>query len=183
MRAIRSLVVVVALVGGLSVASGAAETSDQKMQTAQSRVAKMKGTLQAALGKLEAAKGQNDILKVSCINDQLSAIKGLLKISEESVDALKEAIGRKDEELIEHQVTKVSIAASRVEGFGVEVEACMGEAGKYTGDTVSEALIDPDIRTDDPSDVDADSDFTQPDDILESGPEGAVRPPNVSGSQ
>lgn len=186
MRAVRASLQVIAVVAAMAtgVAWAASNmSSDEKLKTANASVEKMKSTLAAALVKHEAAKAENDILKVTCISDQLSAIKGLLKISEDSIDALKEAIGRNDAELIDHQYTKVSIAASRVEGFGVEVEACMGEASKYTGETIREAVVDPDIRSDDPSEVGPNEDYIDPKGILASGPEGAVRPPNVSGSE
>lgn len=187
MRAVRWSVAVIALACAahftvVHAADGAPMSTEAKMKSAQASVEKMKATLKAALQQHEAAKAKNDILKVTCIEDQLSAIKGLLKISEDSIDALKEAIGRKDAELIDHQYDKVNIAASRVAGFGVEVEGCMGEASKYTGETVRETVIDPDIRKDDPGQVG--DDFGGPvDDLLERGPEGAVRPPNVSASE
>ena len=74
-----------------------------------------------------------------------------MKISERADVSLREAVVRKDEELVEHEFTKISIALARIGNFRVEVEGCVGEASQYTGETIVDLVIDEQIRTDDPS--------------------------------
>ena len=126
-------------------------STSQKLTRAAKDINQIKGVLELALQRLEAARAEKDIVKLNCVNDKLSAIKGLLKISEQADISLKEAAARKDGELINHEFTKISIAAIRAENFRVEVEGCVGELSQYTGGTVVERSVDPEIREDNPS--------------------------------
>lgn len=123
----------------------------EKQERSTKEIEKMRATLRQALERQKAARERKDILQVNCVADKLSAIKGLLKISEEASTNLMEAVAKADDELINHEFTKISIAAVRVENFRVEVEGCVGEASQYIGETVVEASIDPGIREDDPT--------------------------------
>ncbi|MCA9524831.1 MAG: hypothetical protein KC549_00865 [Myxococcales bacterium] len=144
-----------------------------KLERSGQEIDKMKGTLKQALERLKSARERKDILQVNCVNDKLSAIKGLLKISEEAQANLKEAARQEDEELVNHEFTKISIAGIRVENFRVEVEGCVGEASQYTGETVVDTYIDPNIRSDDPTE--------EPPETLP--PVATERPEPVSGSE
>ncbi|MEZ4473159.1 MAG: hypothetical protein R3F60_20720 [bacterium] len=145
-----------------------------KIERSGQEIDKMKGTLKGALDRLKSARERKDILQVNCVNDKLSAIKGLLKISEEAQANLREAARQEDEELVNHEFTKISIAGVRVENFRVEVEGCVGEASQYTGETLLETYIDPNIRTDDPTEEPVDPIFP---------PVATERPEPVSGSE
>jgi len=125
----------------------------EKQERSAKEVERMKDSLRQALERLKTARERKDILQLNCVNDKLSAIKGLLKLSEEAWSNLLEAIAKGDEELINHEFTKISIAGVRVENFRVEVEGCVGEASQYTGETVVDTSVDPDIRSDDPTEV------------------------------
>ena len=129
-------------------------STDEKLEGTKASLEQMKDTLRLALERLQLAREKQDILQVNCVNDKLSAIKGLLKISEQADVSLKEAVAKGDDELINHEYTKISIAGARVENFRVEVEACVGEASQYIGRTELALQIDDDIRESDPSEGD-----------------------------
>lgn len=128
-------------------------STEAKIERADEAIEQMKDTLKLALTRLQQSREENDILQVNCVNDKLSAIKGLLKISEQAAVNLREAVAKGDAELINHEYTKVSIAAARVENFRVEVEACVGEASQYIGRTELSVQVDEDIRETDPSET------------------------------
>lgn len=126
-------------------------SNDEKMQIAARDVKRMKSVLALALERSKQASDDKDFVKINCINDKLSALKGLLKISEQATVSMLEANARSDQELLDHEFTKVSIAAARAENFRVEVEGCVGEVSQYTGSTVVEREVAAEIRSDDPS--------------------------------
>lgn len=130
-------------------------SNSEKIEIATKSIDQMKSVLAMALERLKTAGDERDMVRVNCVNDRLATIKGLLKISEQADISLREAAARKDEELINHEFTKISIARARVENLRVEVEACVGEAAAYTGETMVELSIDDDIRSDDPTAEDA----------------------------
>lgn len=137
-------------VAGAGQVEGANLTNEEKLERAAAEIEAMKEALRQALERLQDAREKKDIIQINCVNEKLSAIKGLLKIAEQAEVSLREAAVRKDEDLVLHEYTKISIAAARVENFRVEVEGCVGELSQYTGQTVVEASIDPEIRSDDP---------------------------------
>lgn len=149
-------------------------STPEKVSKAEKNTVKMKAVLRQTIQRLKDAKERNDILQINCVNDKLSAIKGLLKISEEAGGNLNEAAAKSDEELVNHEFTKISIASARVENFRAEVEGCVGEASQYTGKTVVDTKIDSDIRSDDPADEDLEPGVTSV---------NTERPAPVSGSE
>lgn len=149
-------------------------TVEEKIKKSTTYIEQMKSTLRFALKKLEKARQEEDIIRINCVNDKLSAIKGLLKISEQAEVNLREAAVKKEAELINHEFTKISIAAVRVEGFRAEVEGCVGEVGQYTGETIVNVIVDKEIRNDDPTD----GELTLVFDTIESD-----RPAAVTGSE
>ncbi|MEZ4468541.1 MAG: hypothetical protein R3F43_29905 [bacterium] len=102
----------------------------------------MKGTLKGALDRLKSARERKDIPPGQLRQRQAVGHQGALKISRRPrpISARRRA---RDEELVNHEFTKISIAGVRVENFRVEVEGCVGEASQYTGETLLETYIDP----------------------------------------
>lgn len=162
----KRLLVISALIAGTAVAQEPtyrhAETlsTEEKLKRSTKEIERMKQTVKQGLARLKDARERQDILQVNCVDDKLQAIQGLLNISEDADRGLREAAARNDDEMINHEFTKISFTATRVENFRVEVEGCMGEASQYTGQTIVDTTIDKDIRSDDPADADADPVFT-----------------------
>lgn len=151
-------------------------STPQKLKRSKEAIANMKATLKTGVSRLKEAKERQDILQVNCVDDKLQAIQALLNISEDAGRGIKEAAARKDDEMINHEFTKISFTATRVENFRTELEGCMGEASQYTGKTIVDTIIDGDIRADDPADADNDPVFVPVTVDLE-------RPEPISGSE
>lgn len=151
-------------------------STKQKLDQSNTAIKSMKATLKTGVARLQEAKGRQDILQVNCVDDKLQAIQALLNISEDAGRGIKEAAARKDDEMINHEFTKISFTATRVENFRTELEGCMGEASQYTGKTVVDTVIDGDIRADDPANADNDPVFVPVMVDLE-------RPEPISGSE
>lgn len=159
---------------GEAYADAEALTTDAKLKQAEREISAMRGTLEFTLKRLEKARENKDIIQVNCVNEKLSAIKGLLRISEQARTGLQEAAGRTDSELINHEYTKITLAGLRVENFRVEVDGCVGELSQYTGSTKLDLEVSDEIRDDDPSAVETEPAFVASE---------IERPPTVTGSQ
>ena len=171
-----------ALAAGADPAAIDAETisTEKKSALAEQYLANMRSSLKKALALEEKAEGTTDILQVNCIKDNRQSIEGLLKIATQAETSLNEAISRKDEELINHEFTKISIAAVRVEGFNVTMSGCVGEASQYTGQTTVDTDIDEEIRSDNPAEDSSKLGFPS---VFATNPSASTRPPAVSGSK
>lgn len=106
----------------------ASKVSDpDKLKNSGEGLVRMRSALKDVLGKLEEARSTKDVVKLTCVNEKLTQIKGLLRISETADVNLQEAVARKETATSEHEYTKVSIAQSKVLQLRAEAEQCMGQ--------------------------------------------------------
>ncbi|MBI5548829.1 MAG: hypothetical protein HY901_33520 [Deltaproteobacteria bacterium] len=105
----------------------------EKIQRSTEYLVQMRAGLKAVLGKLEEARASKDVVKLNCVNEKLTNIKGLLRISEQADIALQEAIAKKEGESSEHEYTKVVIARQKVDQLKAEAEQCVGMLAFETG--------------------------------------------------
>jgi hypothetical protein len=124
----------------------------QKLSRSSAAVSQMRDTLKVVLAKLEEARNTKDVVKLNCVNEKLTQVKGLLRISEQSDVALQEAVAKKDEPTADHEYTKVTIAQSKVETLRSEAEQCIGQLAFRTDENMSvEVLVPTDLPGGDPS--------------------------------
>ena len=74
-------------------------------------------------------------MKLNCVNEKLTNIKGLLRISEQADIALQEAVAKNEEQGADHEFTKVTIAQNRVVQLRAEAEQCVGVLAFDVGNT------------------------------------------------
>lgn len=113
----------------------------EKADQADAYINNMKEVLRTILKYLEEARDERDVVKLNCVNEKLTAVKGLLRISETSDVTLREALARRDPEAAAHEFEKIAIAARKVEQLRGESEACVGELAVYSGDTQVEVVV------------------------------------------
>lgn len=149
----RIVIVAVAALAGLAIAQApvAPEATDaskvpdpEKVKVSAESVGKMRGSLKDVLQKLEEARNTKDVVKLNCVNEKLTQIKGLLRISEQSDVALQEAVAKKETSTAEHEFTKVTIARSKVEQLRAEAEQCIGQLAFRTDENLSVEVEVPD---------------------------------------
>ena len=99
----RAIIVVLVVAATLSLAQAPTppEATDaskipdpEKVKTSADSVGRMRGALKDVLQKLEEARNTKDVVKLNCVNEKLTQIKGLLRISEQSDVQLQEAVAR-----------------------------------------------------------------------------------------
>jgi len=100
---------------------------NEKLRVSSDSVSVMRVALKDVLQKLEEARNTKDVVKLTCVNEKLTQIKGLLRISEQSDVALQEAVARRESQSADHEFTKVTIARSKVDQLRAEAEQCMGQ--------------------------------------------------------
>lgn len=113
----------------------------EKSERASKYVNTMKSTLRQVLRYLEEAREERDVVKLNCINEKLTAVKGLLRVSEASDLALQEALARRDSDAAAHEYEKIAIAGRKIDRLRSESESCVGELAVYSGDTEVEVVV------------------------------------------
>lgn len=116
-------------------------TDDQKLERAAAKIEQMRQTVGSTQDLLESVRdGERDILKINCINEKLAAIKGFVKVSEESYVELKTAAEEGDPRATTHQYTLISVAHQRVGSLAGEARLCTGEERRFAGRSEIEVI-------------------------------------------
>jgi hypothetical protein len=122
------------------------QSNEERKNRAESMLAEMRQTLNRATEILKRARTAKDIVQLNCINEKLSQIKGLLRISEAASVKLLEGIAENAEDVVSHEFTKITVASRKVHALSAEAEQCVGESNIYSGDTQIDLEIDPTLR-------------------------------------
>jgi len=123
----------------------------EKIQRSAEYLEAMRAALKLVLGKLEEARASKDVVKLNCVNEKLTNIKGLLRISEQADVSMQEAIAKKESQTAEHEYTKVTIARAKVEQLAAEAEQCVGLLAFETGPTEVIVEVPEDLPQTDPT--------------------------------
>jgi hypothetical protein len=128
-----------------------------QMRTIQTRVEQLR----------EQALKSKDVIRLNCVNEKLTEIKGNINVGERAHNDM----GRAGQDAPErtHQFTKVATIQQKVVILGQEAEQCVGEDIRYTGTTTVVTETPPGLP-DDPTRVDPPQPFIP-------------RPPDASVSQ
>jgi copper chaperone CopZ len=131
----------------------AADVPDaEKIKRSAAAVSRMRTVLSEVLGRLEEARATKDVVKLNCVNEKLTQVKGLLRISEQSDVALQEAVVKKDSTAAEHEYSKVSIAKTKVDQLGNESQQCIGQLAFRTDENLTvEVEVPGGLPTEDPT--------------------------------
>jgi hypothetical protein len=115
----------------------------QKLERGTKAISTMREVLRDVLGKLEEARRAKDVVKLNCVNEKLTQIKGLLRISEQADIALQEAVASRQSTSSEHEYTKLMIAQQKVTQLRTEAEACIGQLAFRTDENLSVEVEEP----------------------------------------
>jgi hypothetical protein len=99
----------------------------EKISEAASVLDRLQGVLKDVLKSLEQARNEKDVVKLNCVNEKLTQIKGLLRVADQSNVALQEAVAKADEESAQHEFAKINIANQRAQQLRADAEQCIGQ--------------------------------------------------------
>ena len=102
-------------------------SDSEKLSRSAAWLEKMRLLLAQVIDKLEEARNTKDVAKLNCVNEKLTLIKGLLRISDQAGVALQEAVAKKDADNSADEYTKISIANGRVTQLRSDAEQCIGQ--------------------------------------------------------
>jgi hypothetical protein len=134
---------------------GATKLSDtQKLEQATTFVSDMKEVLGHVFELLRVARREKDIIKINCVNEKLTNIKGLIRISEQADVTMQEALVKGEKDTATHEFHKISISHQKIRILRTEAEQCVGELAFAVGKTTVEVEKDPNqVPEDDPTKV------------------------------
>jgi len=84
---------------------------------------------------VEQARGQKDVIRLNCILDRGAQVRANLAIADSALQALGEAVVRRDDGASAHEYARMSILNQKIQLLAGEVQACAGEDLSYVGAT------------------------------------------------
>jgi hypothetical protein len=169
-RVIRSLVTSLGLavvVGGLAVAQeGGAPPppgSDPDLQAAQhlsgpEQLAEAKRVQERGINisrriqsMLDMARREQDIIRITCLNDKLTQVNANIRTLEQRVANLQEAADANDADRRNHEFTVVNVLAQKLSVLEQEANQCIGQDIFETGATRVTTDVDPSAPDEDPT--------------------------------
>lgn len=124
---------------------------EQKKANAERMIAESRSALARATELLSQARETQDMVQRNCVNEKLTQIKGLLRLSERASVSMYESMASGAQDVINHEYTKIAVAHQKTQILRTEAEQCVGELSVYTGDTDVTVEIDDDIPQTDPT--------------------------------
>ncbi len=126
----------------------------EKLNRSATMVTEMKETLGHVVKLLAEAREEKDVIKLNCINEKLTSIKGLIRIADQAEMSLQEAVGRAEKDSSTHEYHKIVISHQKVKILRSEAEQCIGELAFAVGKTSVEVEVDKEqVPGDDPTEV------------------------------
>src|ERR1044071_5163864 len=80
------------------------------LETAQESVDTMRASLSKGLDELKEAREKKDAVMLTCVNEQVTAMKGIFRVSEDALVALQEALAGNDTERSRYEFRKVQVS-------------------------------------------------------------------------
>lgn len=129
-------------------------SSRQMVDRSEDHIDEMRDMLKDVLGILQEARSEKDVVKLNCVNESLTQVKGLLRVSEQSSISLQEAVVKKEDSGARHEYTKIIIARSRIQQLRAQAEECIGQLA-FVIDEDTVVVVDiPEDLPDDAMDID-----------------------------
>jgi hypothetical protein len=122
---------------------------EEMLERVEDYIKEMKKFLKRVLKLVAMARKEKDMIKLMCVNEKLTNIKGLLRIAEQSEVSIREAIVRKDRKAAEHEFTKAYTAYEVTKSLWAEAEGCVGKEAVYIGKTKTEVEVSREIPPED----------------------------------
>ena len=121
-----------------------AESIPNKEKTNQTEqmLSDQRSTLGHAAEVLAAARSAKDIVQLSCVNDKLTQVKGLLKISEVASLQMYEAIAEARQDIVNYEYTKIVLAYEKSKVLRSEIDRCNGQDSVHSSDVELDVDVD-----------------------------------------
>ena len=102
---------------------------------------------------LDEARRENDIIRVTCLNDKLTQINAHLRTLQSRRENLQEAIQTGDDGRRNHEFTVITVLGQHFTTLEQEANQCIGQDIFETGTTQVVTTIDPSTPEEDPSNI------------------------------
>lgn len=138
-------------VSGIDLRKGITLSPQETLAQARDYYKKMSETERRVVQLQGKAKKDKDMVKLNCVNDKLTQLKGHMTVTNQSMVSLNADVAKGDDAARQHEFTRITILFQKVVTLGTEAEQCIGEDVSFVGATQVDVEIDPSIPPGDPT--------------------------------
>ncbi len=99
---------------------------EDMVKRASTDVRRMEDQLAESFKLLEESIAANDVSATTARNEAITAMKGLVKLSEQNLLTLQQRAAERDRKRVEHEYVKITIAAAKVGEFYAQIKSATG---------------------------------------------------------
>ncbi|MBM4397806.1 MAG: hypothetical protein FJ087_19230 [Deltaproteobacteria bacterium] len=120
---------------------------EQMLESGEKMVGDMKRKSEDVIEAFAEAQKVKDFVRINCVSETLTTIKGLMRLSEENMMTLKIRVIARDRNGAEHEFVKLTIASGKVSDMHAQAKGCGGPAGEtmFEGSPLVEKRFDKDL--------------------------------------
>jgi hypothetical protein len=160
---------------------------DRYLKTSADAIAAMRALLSRGLKEADAAREEKDAVRLTCVNEPVTMMKGVLRVGEDADVSLQAAMNLGSVTDARREFRKVMASRRRMESLLQEAQNCAGAVSTESTASV-ELSIDEELAISDPYYGNG-AFFFDPQDAIADGPQDnlgqtddiTVRPPPASG--
>lgn len=123
--------------------------SSRYVDVAQENVGAMRTALSKGLEELKMAREKRDAVELTCVNENVTAMKGILRVAEDAVVSLQEAMSANDSERGRYEYRKIHVSKRKMDELLTAAINCAGADATSSNTTVT-MEVDPELAVVDP---------------------------------
>ena len=113
------------------------------MSYSEEALGEMRGILKKAMQMLADARKSNDAVRLNCVNEKVTQMKGILRVSEDAALALQEHMATNAIDKAQKELSKIRIGRSKLKEALTGANTCSGSEASFVGATTVEVEMDP----------------------------------------
>ena len=116
---------------------------DRWVSYAEKATEEMQSSYNKGIDLLAEARKSKDAVRMNCVNEKVTAMKGILRVAQDAKSNLKNAMAINDLEQAKEELKKIRMGRSRLQEALTGANTCSGAEASYTGGTQVELEVDP----------------------------------------
>lgn len=126
--------------------TGQSELTDrEKLDFGREAVSRIQSGIDTVEKEADASRKDRDILRLNCLNEKLTDLRALAKVTETAFAQMDTAISRAQDERADHEFQKIVIADRRAVDLTAEAQACTGEGVLQSAEGQTSVSVQTDI--------------------------------------
>ena len=116
---------------------------DRWVKYAEEATEEMQASYNKGIELLAEARQSRDAVQMNCVNEKVTAMKGILRVAQDAKSNLKNAMAINDIEQAKEELKKIRMGRSKLQEALTGANTCSGAEASYTGGTQVELEVDP----------------------------------------